>query len=91
MEKVLSVHSVNDYARYVGAPVLHPLVRVKTGGSASQYIRHFLMQKARSMLHEGRSVSEVSDALGFEYPQNLTRMFKKEFGVAPSKIRKNGF
>ena len=67
------------------------LVRVKTGGSASQYIRHFLMQKARSMLHEGRSVSEVSDALGFEYPQNLTRMFKKEFGMAPSKIRKNGF
>ena len=67
------------------------LVRVKTGGSASQYIRHFLMQKAMSMLHEGRSVSEVSDALGFEYPQNLTRMFKKEFGMAPSKIGKNGY
>ena len=28
MEKVLSVQSVNDYARYVGAPVLHPLVSV---------------------------------------------------------------
>ena len=62
------------------------LVRVKTGGSASAYIRHYLMQKARFMLLDGRSVSEVSDALGFEYPQNLTRMFKKEFGVAPSKI-----
>ena len=46
------------------------------------------MQKARSMLLAGRSVSEVSDALGFEYPQNLTRMFKKEFGVAPSQIGK---
>ena len=62
------------------------LVRVKTGGSASQYIRHFLMQKAKSMLLDGRTVSEVSDALGFEYPQNLTRMFKKEFGMAPSKM-----
>ena len=64
------------------------LVRVKTGESATQFIRHFVMQKAKSLLLDGRSVSEVSDALGFEYPQNLTRMFKKEFGVAPSQIGK---
>ena len=28
MEKILKVHSVNDYARYIGAPELHPLVSV---------------------------------------------------------------
>ena len=28
MEKILRVRSVNDYARYIGAPVLHPLVSV---------------------------------------------------------------
>lgn len=28
MDKILRVHSVNDYARYIGAPVLHPLVSV---------------------------------------------------------------
>ena len=28
MNKILKVHSVNDYARYIGAPVLHPLVSV---------------------------------------------------------------
>ncbi len=28
MKKILKVHSVNDYARYIGAPVLHPLVSV---------------------------------------------------------------
>ena len=63
------------------------LVRVKTGGSASAYIRHFLMEKAKALLLNGRTISEVSDSLGFEYPQNFTRMFKKEFGVAPSKAR----
>ena len=24
MEKILRVHNVNDYARYIGAPELHP-------------------------------------------------------------------
>ena len=62
------------------------LVRARTGGSATQYIRHFLMEKARRMLLGGKSVTEVSDALGFEYPQHFTRMFKKEFGMAPSKV-----
>ena len=28
MEKILRVHNVNNYARYIGAPVLHPLVSV---------------------------------------------------------------
>ena len=28
MEKILKVHNVNDYARYIGAPVLHDLVSV---------------------------------------------------------------
>ena len=46
------------------------------------------MGKARRMLLEDQSVSAVSDALGFEYPQHFTRMFKKEFGLAPSKIGK---
>lgn len=28
MDKILKVHTVNDYARYIGAPELHPLVSV---------------------------------------------------------------
>ncbi len=28
MEKILKVHNVNDYAKYIGAPMLHPLVSV---------------------------------------------------------------
>ena len=65
------------------------LMRVRTGESATQYIRHFLMEKARAMLENGYRVSEVSETLGFEYPQHFTRMFKKEYGVAPSKMVKD--
>ena len=28
MKKILKVHNVNDYAQYIGAPELHPLVSV---------------------------------------------------------------
>ena len=44
------------------------------------------MEKARQMLLKGKSVTEVSDGLGFEYPQHFSRMFKKEFGTVPSKM-----
>ena len=64
------------------------LVRARTGESASRYIRRYLMEKARRMLQEGQSVSAVSDALGFEYPQHFTRMFKKHFGLTPSEFLK---
>lgn len=65
------------------------LVRARTGESATKYIRHYLMEKARQMLLKGKSVTEVSDELGFEYPQHFSRMFKKEFGTAPSRFLQN--
>ncbi len=56
-------------------------------GAATQYIRRFLMEKAKAGLLAGQTVSEVSQALGFDYPQHFTRMFKREFGIAPSALR----
>ena len=35
MEKILKVHNVNDYARYIGAQELHPLVSVTTSWSTA--------------------------------------------------------
>ena len=76
---------------YASALFLSPnyfgdLVRARTGESATLYIRHFLMRRAKGMLMEGLPVADVSDALGFAYPQHFTQMFKKEYNVAPSKI-----
>ena len=62
------------------------LMKSRTGISAIQYIRNFLMSKARTMLLEGRPVGETADALGFEYPQHFARMFKKHFGTPPSQF-----
>ena len=52
----------------------------------SQAGRPLYLDRFRRMLLDGQPVSAVSDALGFEYPQHFTRMFKKAFGFAPSKV-----
>lgn len=60
------------------------LVRARTGESASAYIRRFLMDRAKALLMVGHTVSETAEAIGFDYPQHFTRVFKKHFGAAPS-------
>lgn len=60
------------------------LIRQATGETATVIIRNFVMQRAVAHLHEGKTVGEISDLLGFEYPQHFTRAFKKHYGVTPS-------
>ncbi len=38
MEKILKVHCVNDYARYIGAEELHPLISGHTIGETSDLL-----------------------------------------------------
>ena len=64
------------------------LIRQSTGETATTIIRNFVMQKAAALLHGGKTITEASDLLGFEYPQHFTRMFKKHFGLTPSEFLK---
>ena len=64
------------------------LVRQAAGETATAIIRNFVMQKATAFLHEGKTITEASDSLGFEYPQHFTRMFKKHYGLTPSEFLK---
>ncbi|WP_234572466.1 helix-turn-helix transcriptional regulator [Rhodohalobacter sp. 614A] len=46
------------------------------------------MQQARKMLlEEGLAVYEVSEQVGYKYPQHFTTAFKKKFGVVPSDLK----
>ncbi|MFR0894208.1 MAG: helix-turn-helix domain-containing protein [Alistipes onderdonkii] len=47
-----------------------------TGDTASNYIRQYVIQRAKSDFATGASIAQVADGLGFEYPQHLSRMFK---------------
>ena len=59
------------------------LIKKMTGDTASNYIRQDLIQRVKNELASGASISQVAYELGFEYPQHLSRMFKKFCGYTP--------
>lgn len=61
------------------------LIKKTTGENASSTIRRFIVRQAKNGFASGLSVSEVAYRLGLEYPQHLSRLFKKETGHTPKQ------
>ncbi|MDY3141537.1 MAG: helix-turn-helix domain-containing protein, partial [Parabacteroides sp.] len=59
--------------------------RRHTGDTAINYIHRFILQKAKSLLSAGKTITEVAYDLGFAYPQHLSRLFKRKEGLSPSE------
>ena len=74
MEKILRVQHVNDYARYIGAPELHPLVSV---------IHYDELEHCR---HSLNNYDVYALFIGDEELEHFTRQFKKHFGLTPSEF-----
>ena len=62
------------------------IVRGALGESPKDYIRGFIVMRAKNLLLGGQSITQVSDALGFEYPNHFTRLFKQLTGQTPSQF-----
>ena len=60
------------------------MIKKTTGDTASNYIRQYIIQRAKNELATGESIARVAYGLGFEYPQHLSRIFKKLTGMTPS-------
>lgn len=60
------------------------MIKKTTGDTASNYIRQYIIQRAKNELATDESIARVAYGLGFEYPQHLSRMFKKQTGMTPS-------
>ncbi|WP_443732603.1 helix-turn-helix domain-containing protein [Xylanibacter rarus] len=61
------------------------LIKKQTGITAGEHIHRFVMSMAKSRLTAGEQVCQVAYALGFEYPQHFSRLFKKMEGCTPSE------
>lgn len=56
-----------------------------TGKGPQEFIRIIRLQKAAELLKEGRNVTEVAVDTGFINVKYFSSLFKKHFGVQPSK------
>ena len=62
------------------------VVRNALAESPKDYIRGFVIMRAKSLMMSGKSIDQVADELGFEYPQHFTRMFKNSTGQTPREF-----
>ena len=75
--------ALNLSANYFG-----DLVKAQTGSSPQQLIQQNIIAQARHRLTTTTdTVSQIAYALGFEYPQYFSRLFKKQTGLTPQEFR----
>jgi AraC-like DNA-binding protein len=67
---------------------LSDVLKKETGLSAQDHIHYFVIEQAKNILIQtNQSVSEIAYALGFEYPQYFSRLFKQKTGKTPLEYR----
>lgn len=82
--------SVKDIARAcnISESGLKRIFAKYAGISVHKYFLNLKLGAASNFLLEGKSVTEVTDLLGFSSQSYFSAAFKRETGKAPSKIRK---
>lgn len=64
------------------------MISKQTGRTASEYIQGKVIEKAKDLLlSTTKPMSEIAYSLGFQYPQHLSRMFKRLVGHTPNEYR----
>ncbi len=64
------------------------MISKQTGKTASEYIQEKVIEKAKeNLLSSNKTMSQIAFELGFQYPQHLSRMFKRAVGCTPNEYR----
>lgn len=62
-------------------------LKTYTGKSPQDFIRVIRLERAAALLRNGRSVTDAAALTGFDNPKYFSTVFKKYFGVSPSKYQ----
>ena len=62
------------------------VIRGALGESPKDYIRNYVVMRAKNLILSGKTIDQVAAGLGFEYPQHFTRMFKNATGQTPRQF-----
>ncbi len=66
------------------------LLKSETGKNTQEHIHYFLLEKAKTLLlSSDKNINEIAYALGFEYAQNFSKLFKRKVGISPLEYRTN--
>ncbi len=69
--------------------ILYDKIKLQTGMGINEYIQKSRLQKARQNLIEtDKSITDISDELGFTTPKYFSVLFKSTYGVTPREFRK---
>ncbi len=64
------------------------MVKKETGKTPQEHIQEKVIELAKERMAEtGETISQIAYALGFQYPQHLSRLFKKRVGCTPNEYR----
>lgn len=88
--KSIMLKKIAAYADELGVSQNHlnDTIKLVTGRSAGQMIRHHLANRATMcLMHADKSISEIAFALGFEDPSYFARFYKSQTGKSPSELR----
>ena len=73
---------------FLSANYFGDMISKQTGQTASEYITEKLIERAKeALLGTDKTTSEIAYKLGFQYPQHLSRMFKRVTGYTPNEFR----
>ena len=65
------------------------LIKKTTGKTPHDYIQNKIIDTSKELLlGTQKTVSQIADELGFQYPQHFNRVFKKNMGISPNEYRK---
>ncbi len=101
-ERLLDAYFDTDMQRQEGLPsvkyfadkvFLSPnyfgdVIRKLTGMTASEHIQNKVIDRVKEqLLSSDKTASQIAYELGFQYPQHLSRMFKRITGLTPNEFR----
>ncbi len=73
---------------YLSPNYFGDMIRKQTGVTVSEHIQKKLIARAKELLlSTSKSMSEIAYSLGFQYPQHMSRMFKRVVGCTPNEFR----
>lgn len=86
LRRKITLEEVADHL-YLNSSYFSRLFKKETGETFVEYMTRMKMERAREMLSDtSAAVEEVALALGYDNRSYFVKLFKKYYGISPSRL-----